>query len=322
MSQNFNITMKQYNGTDYDVLYPATVDGQVDLSSEVLNKFSANITEQNLQGVLDYLGDYGMYWWRQIIPGTPEVEVTSTVSGPLIVSTSSSYNLQYADSITVNSQGVVSLVSPSSTTINYNTSDSTIQNIISDKYWRSTSNNNLPISYGFYAYESYRSNGYGYKALRGYQLFINKNETINYVQSSNRNAYPDSGTQDGYTYMFMGTPLNNAVYAPKMMLSSYIGNGNSSSSNTTVVTFQTDFTPYLIIISGYLAAGNNAGISVSSYSSGIIGIGTRSEFTAYTGSSIGNVFLSFGDNYVSINIQESTVINTSGQVYSVIILGM
>lgn len=34
MSQNFNITMKQYNGTDYDVLYPATVDGQVGLSSE------------------------------------------------------------------------------------------------------------------------------------------------------------------------------------------------------------------------------------------------------------------------------------------------
>lgn len=29
MSQNKNITIKQYNGSDYDVLYPATIVSQV-----------------------------------------------------------------------------------------------------------------------------------------------------------------------------------------------------------------------------------------------------------------------------------------------------
>lgn len=324
MSQNFNITMKQYNGTDYDVLYPATIDEQVGLSDEIMSKFGSNISAQNLQAVLNYLGNYSMYWWRQIIPGTPSVEVTNTVGGALNVPASggSNYDLQYSDSITINNQGIVSLVSPSNTIINYNTSSSAIENIISNKYWRSSSDSNTPISYGFYAYESYSSSGYSYKALRGYQLYINKNETITYVQSSNRNAYPDSGSQNGYSYMYMGTPLENSISAPKMMLTNYIGNGNSSSSNTTVVTIQTDFTPYLVIVSGNLEAGYYDGSGTSGPSSGIIGIAVKNDFTAYTGKNIGNAFFSFGDNYVSINIQEDTTINKLNEIYSVIILGM
>ena len=32
-----------------------------------------------------------------------------------------------------------------------------------------------------------------------------------YVQSNNRNAYPDSGEQDGYNYTYLGVPLSNAA---------------------------------------------------------------------------------------------------------------
>ena len=42
MSQNFNITMKQYNGTDYDVLYPATIDSQLILSEDIDKYYPPN----------------------------------------------------------------------------------------------------------------------------------------------------------------------------------------------------------------------------------------------------------------------------------------
>lgn len=46
-----------------------------------------------------------------------------------------------------------------------------------------------------------------------------------YIQSSDRDAYPDSGTQDGYEYQFLGRPLDNAVTAPKIEMGSYVGTG-------------------------------------------------------------------------------------------------
>lgn len=37
-----------------------------------------------------------------------------------------------------------------------------------------------------------------------------------YVQSSDRSAYPDSGEQNGYEYEYLGVPFDNAVEAPKI----------------------------------------------------------------------------------------------------------
>ena len=34
-----------------------------------------------------------------------------------------------------------------------------------------------------------------------------------YVQSSSRSAYPDSGIRDGYEYLYLGIPFDNAVVA-------------------------------------------------------------------------------------------------------------
>lgn len=57
-----------------------------------------------------------------------------------------------------------------------------------------------------------------------------------YIQSSERNAYPDSGTQDGYEYQFLGRPLDNAVTAPKIEMGSYVGTGTYGSSNPNTLT--------------------------------------------------------------------------------------
>lgn len=67
-----------------------------------------------------------------------------------------------------------------------------------------------------------------------------------YLQSSTRSAYPDSGTQDGYEYEYLGIPFDNAVTAPKIETGSYVGTGTYGASNPNTLTFR--FAPKLVLI--------------------------------------------------------------------------
>ena len=67
-----------------------------------------------------------------------------------------------------------------------------------------------------------------------------------YVQSSNRNAYPDSGIQDGYEYEYLGIPFDSAVTAPKIDTGFYTGTGTYDSKNKTSITFP--FVPKWLMI--------------------------------------------------------------------------
>lgn len=67
-----------------------------------------------------------------------------------------------------------------------------------------------------------------------------------YVQSSSRSAYPDSGNQDGYEYEYLGVPFDNAVTAPKIETGSYVGTGTYGQSNPNTLTF--GFAPKLVLI--------------------------------------------------------------------------
>lgn len=58
-----------------------------------------------------------------------------------------------------------------------------------------------------------------------------------YVQSKDRDAYPDSGEQDNYEYVYLGVPLDNAATASKIEVGSYIGTGTSGSGNPNSLTF-------------------------------------------------------------------------------------
>lgn len=68
-----------------------------------------------------------------------------------------------------------------------------------------------------------------------------------YLHSSNRNAYPDSGTQDGHEYEYLGIPFDNAVTAPKIETGSYVGTGTYGQSNPNTLTF--GFVPRLVMVS-------------------------------------------------------------------------
>ena len=68
-----------------------------------------------------------------------------------------------------------------------------------------------------------------------------------FVHSSDRNAYPDSGTVDGLTYTYLGIPFDNAVTAPKIATGSYTGTGTYGSDKKNSLTF--DFIPKFFMCS-------------------------------------------------------------------------
>lgn len=67
-----------------------------------------------------------------------------------------------------------------------------------------------------------------------------------YLHSSNRSAYPDSGTQDGYEYEYLGIPFDNAVTASKIETGSYVGTGTYGEANPNSLTF--GFEPKIVLI--------------------------------------------------------------------------
>ena len=67
-----------------------------------------------------------------------------------------------------------------------------------------------------------------------------------YIHSSDRNAYPDSGEQDGYEYEYLGIPFDNAVGAPKIATGSYVGTGTYGQNNPNSLTFE--FEPKFVVI--------------------------------------------------------------------------
>ena len=74
-----------------------------------------------------------------------------------------------------------------------------------------------------------------------------------YVHSSDRNAYPDSGTVGDLTYQYLGIPLDNAVTVPKIAIGSYVGTGKVGPSYPNSLTF--DKQPVMVLLLGYLESG-------------------------------------------------------------------
>ena len=69
-----------------------------------------------------------------------------------------------------------------------------------------------------------------------------------YVHSTERNKYPDSGKDGIFSYSYLGTPFENAREAPKFAQLSYVGTGSYGSSNRCIV--PCPFTPKLAVLVG------------------------------------------------------------------------
>lgn len=197
--------------------------------------------------VLAELGKYKQYWWRRRIH-TATWEISTTTRGNNIT-VSSNATVQYSDSIHVENDGTIVLDDPkTSVPANYDNRDAfnnAIKNYWKYGEWSDRSN----VWYGGSPVTNW-SNDYPNSFTNLKQVIATKtSENIGeweFIQATNRNAYPDSGNKDGFDYQYIGVPLDNAVTAPKIETGSYVGTGTYGASNPNTLTF--GFIPKLVII--------------------------------------------------------------------------
>ena len=206
--------------------------------------------------VLAELGKYKQYWWRRIPAVWHDAyatlgDVTSVKTGGNS-SSSATYSISYSESYSVDSLGNVTLVSPSTLSVSY--TNYTAINALKGHYFKS----NISSVPGIYFVSADAPDAVRETIDSVRYVYIDGAELIGHAQgytygsaelvnSSDRNAYPDSGNQDGYEYEYLGIPFDNAVTAPKIETGSYVGTGTYGQANPNTLTF--GFVPKFVFVS-------------------------------------------------------------------------
>lgn len=255
MAVEKNIVMKEFNGTDYDTLYPKTIGTQVDgvftseqtLTSDTLAKYQLSASAVP-DDVFSWLGKYAQYWWRRRQPTTVYTTTESPSTKQVYIiykpgSTSATRPINYSDSISVDqSTGTISLVKPQTVDVSYSNRGSTIDGTLAGKYVTNLYTDPSTV------YKFATTPTYGRDTSR-YSLYFGSGDVTvvssvatpgytdwEYVQSNNRNAYPD-GESFGYVVdlsnTFTDVYITNAYETRTIYYSSDIG-------------FDSEGTPYLV----------------------------------------------------------------------------
>lgn len=271
--------------------------------------------------VLAWIGKYAQYWWQR----RSNAVTTHPNYSYYMVSSATDYDsagattVYYASAYTV-ANGRFELTNPSSVDVYYE--GYTSANVCKGKYCISNSPSGgsmyfVPASATVQRAVDESSSGSTYydvyfDGCTNYTLTIGQWE---YVQSSTRNAYPDSGISGGYEYEYLGIPFDNAVTAPRIETGSYAGTGSSGSSHKNTLTF--GFVPAAVIITE---------VSLSSFYPGNVLINGQTESSGI--GSLNNV----GDYYsMALNWTGKTVswyageagkqLNKSGATYRYFAIG-
>ena len=278
-----------------------------------------------------YLGRYAQHWWRRRKPSIVEsgTKIGAISLGSSSSNTSSAYlsNISYSSQIEMRN-GSLSL-SGSIKTVKigypYIQNGSVKTNILNGMYFEATyvSENSDPTT-GYpkiskdTIYKGVSDISATYTSDQLYETRISLKEiTISYtdweyVQSSSRSAYPDSGEQDGYEYEYLGIPFDNAVKTPKIETGSYTGTGTYGSSNPNSLTF--GFVPKFVLIQT-----NDLTLKITMLLNGITATGNNTG----SGSSNNQVKPTWSNNTVSwyVDGNADNQRNISGKTYYYIAIG-
>ena len=217
--------------------------------------------------VLAALGKYKQYWWRRrsTQAGWYQVDTAATNRLPKD-DTHDTVVYTYGDSISVSqSDGTITINSTSSMTLRRSTVTVDKLAVLKGKYFKTdvdqeTGSSNVHVVAGdiyFVPADAAITRSYDLDSGSTYyytseltHITSEYRSTIGdweYLQSSSRSAYPDSGTSGGYEYEYLGIPFDNAVTAPKIETGSYVGTGTYGQANPNTLTF--GFKPKAVIIS-------------------------------------------------------------------------
>ena len=213
--------------------------------------------------VLSEIGQYKQYWWRRRTfrhytfaeaPTAENVEI-----GPSSSKSESKCTLS-SNVVDNEVEGAITLAPPTTTVyIEYSTYDAGVAAsrinaaLPTNEYFIYKRNPGRVFKHAKAFTESdllsSPTNGY-WIAVAG--SLIERTATLvpagdwEYIHSSSRSAYPDSGTSGGYEYEYLGIPFDNAVTAPKIETGSYVGTGKYGESNKNTLTF--GFAPKMLLI--------------------------------------------------------------------------
>lgn len=275
-----------------------------------------------------FLGKYNQHWWARTAQNLATKYRYNEVQ-----ETHKYFYVWYekclcSDAVTINEDtGVIELVNPI-TPQNY-------QEFNSHTYCKSTGKG-ISITVGdtttynetdiFYCPPGTQSNsGTGfvrYDADRSVFKLVVESYEVNvgdseFVYSSDRNAYPDSGISNGFEYTYLGIPFDNAVTAPKIETGSYKGTNTYGKNNPCSLTF--GFVPKFIFISqNDLYTHNYRGFWCS-------GMGYMSGYhntSSFSGTNVASLSgKTFSWHNPDNNANASTQLNNSTYTYCYIAIG-
>ena len=211
--------------------------------------------------VLAYLGQYSQYWWKRTsisdyspVIGTTSVQVVAE-GGMSGVDT-----VYCSGTISISSTGIITLDNP----VSCGPGTGNEPTVLRGKYFTTTRSGMSGVFYAATDAEAYVSGGSPlYWNVECGQVTAQQTSEpyVDYVHSSDRDAYPDSGESGNYTYQFLGVPFDNAVEAPQIATGSYVGTGTYGASNPNTLTF--DFEPKLVMVVSQNSSsfGTNSGIA-------------------------------------------------------------
>lgn len=192
------------------------------------------------------------YWWKRSVVSVEYIEnisdsnVQITVAGQNDDEGNKFIYITYNNSIVISSSGIVSLAAGSGT--------KRFSSYFSDSDYFPKSLSELKGKYAsiqgnIYYFADDATCSVSDKTLDWYfglrTVTAQKVESgySDYIFSTDRDAYPDSGIQNGYEYQYLGIPFENAREVPKIEVGSYLGTGTFGSTSPNTLTFS--FTPII-----------------------------------------------------------------------------
>ena len=274
------------------------------LSDDTAAKFFESLVgTETVNQVLGLLGDYNLHWWRRRRFSS---SISVSLDGNQNQAFGSGLRLEYSTELYIKEDNSIDLKPPVSTV--YTGSSLAV---LRGKYWKnpyepsrlwfSDSNATTTDNFSIYAHLVTASIAKTYGDWE-------------YLQSHDRDTYPDSGESDGYEYQYLGIPFDNAVTAPSIATGEYTGTGTYGSANPNTLTF--DFEPKLVIIlwDDYRMIGSFLGIYIHGTNYMTSGLGTYSSNGANPVSTNGMSISWYGDD-------ADRQFNRSNTIYKYIALG-
>lgn len=286
---------------------------------------------------LFFLGKYNKHWWRRFGAVAATYQLGTETVNAEVTPSGYSAHIHYSDNIVVADDGAISLAEPirSFEVVGRDNNNTGIElknlNAIKGKFFYKSgglSSAHVPkdtILYRTNTTDAYFDDGCYVSVRPVYGIPATVDGEVAYIHSTDRNAYPDSGTVDSLTYEYMGVPFQNAVTAPKVAYGSYIGTGTNSASTPVTLTF--DFSPKFILIApdSYMGYGDSNIHSEKYYVQIWMPGITKTLFYTYNGNSTrytsvsGNTFSFY--EIISGNGGNIGTLNASGKMYYYIAFG-